>query len=355
MEEIPIIIEDDWELKGNGLGNVASHQYLPSLFFMKMAKKYNFNISFMVDVAQQLEFLKIKKKNIDIQTQLWKSIVELMKINGFDVQLHIHPQWINSSYIENYFHLTNNWNIALIKNKNIINNSIKYLKDIIKPIDINYKIHSFKAGGWAIQPFNNIVKNLINNDIKIIIGPRKNMKNDLMNINYKNMQEDIYPYYPDYNDINRISSTQKNIFVIPLSHIKINFLELLYSNPINSYINKKHQLETYFKIPSYIKKLKQNKGETIINNIFRKVDTHMKIGNQHYKYLLKTFNITLNKYKKLDKIAPIIFETHTKDFIYNYKNIDKFFNKITKNKNIYFITLTEFYKNRNKYYIRNNN
>ena len=35
-----ILIEDDWEVMGNGLGNVAQLQYLPSLFFMKLAKHW---------------------------------------------------------------------------------------------------------------------------------------------------------------------------------------------------------------------------------------------------------------------------------------------------------------------------
>ena len=40
-----ILIEDDWEVMGNGLGNVAQLQYLPSMFFMKLAKRLGIKLN----------------------------------------------------------------------------------------------------------------------------------------------------------------------------------------------------------------------------------------------------------------------------------------------------------------------
>ena len=85
--KIIVIIEDDWELRGNGLGNVAYLQYLPSLFLMNIAKKFGIKITFMVEVMQQLAFLKHvnKDRNIKIQARIWEENVLLMKESGFDV------------------------------------------------------------------------------------------------------------------------------------------------------------------------------------------------------------------------------------------------------------------------------
>lgn len=93
-----VLIEDDWELKGDGSGNVAQHQYLPALFLMKTASKLGIRLTFMVDVAQQLTFIKYQEMdaNIRIQKQLWDETVCLMKQEGFDVQLHLHPHWIDA-------------------------------------------------------------------------------------------------------------------------------------------------------------------------------------------------------------------------------------------------------------------
>ena len=98
-KKFSIIIEDEWELLGNSLGSVASHQYIPSLIFMKMAKKLGIKLTFMVDVAQQLEFTKhlSKRYKFQVQKNIWDNSILLMKEYGFDVQLHLHPEWLNAS------------------------------------------------------------------------------------------------------------------------------------------------------------------------------------------------------------------------------------------------------------------
>ena len=56
VSEIVIAIEDDWELMGNGSGNVAQLQYLPALFLMNAAQERDIPLSFMVDVMQEIAF-----------------------------------------------------------------------------------------------------------------------------------------------------------------------------------------------------------------------------------------------------------------------------------------------------------
>ena len=109
-----ILIEDDWEVLGNGLGNVAQLQYLPSLYFMKLAKRLGINLTFMVEVVQQLEFIKHLDQdyNIRVQKNLWDDNIRLMIDYGFDVQLHLHPQWLNAEYKDDYFFLRDNWNMG---------------------------------------------------------------------------------------------------------------------------------------------------------------------------------------------------------------------------------------------------
>ena len=45
MKKFFLIIEDDFELMGNGLGNVASHQYLPTLFLLKVANNLGLKLT----------------------------------------------------------------------------------------------------------------------------------------------------------------------------------------------------------------------------------------------------------------------------------------------------------------------
>ncbi len=54
LTRIIVLIEDDWELFGNGLGNVADVQYLPLLFLLRLADQLGLKITFMAEVMQQL-------------------------------------------------------------------------------------------------------------------------------------------------------------------------------------------------------------------------------------------------------------------------------------------------------------
>lgn len=372
MKKILVSIHDDWELLGNGLGNVASHQYLPSLFLMEMADKHGIKPSFMVDVAQGLNYQNYisHDKNIKLQYNLWKENIRLIKKQGHDVQLHIHPQWLHSTYEKRLFFVDSRYNIGLYnyqEQKYLVENGIELLKEIIYPIDSEYSPIAFKAGGWGIQPSLNILNVLAENDIQIILGPRKDLKRKHQNVDFTTLQEPVYCYYPDFEDINKVSQ-EKELFVVPLSFIKLNYvnqLRLLVNNILTS--SKKIYKDEMLNILPLPEKIKSknsyplNKRIKEINPLKNEYLTHLKIGGKEksYNYLKSTFDEKI-KYlleKKLYDV-PIIIESHTKNFRGRYKDIDKFFKHITTryNNEIEFIYLSDLTKpnNKNKLTIKSN-
>ena len=107
MKNILLIIEDDFEVMGNGLGNVARHQYLPANFLQNLCEEIGIRASFMVDMAHIFELKKVASKSSDIRLQLnlWEETVKGMAERGFDVRLHLHPQWLNATYKEAFYYL----------------------------------------------------------------------------------------------------------------------------------------------------------------------------------------------------------------------------------------------------------
>ena len=90
MPKIAILIEDDWELRGDGGGDVAAHQYVPARFLMDQAESLGIRVSFMVEVMQQLTFESWGETIPSFRSQagVWReSVVEMIQ-RGFDVQLH---------------------------------------------------------------------------------------------------------------------------------------------------------------------------------------------------------------------------------------------------------------------------
>ena len=226
-----ILITDDWELLGDGSGNVALHQYLPGLFLLEIAKQLNLKMTFMVEVAQQLTFIEHQNEdsNIRIQRQLWDDTVRLMKANGCDVQLHLHPQWINATFKDGFFHVGKNRNLGTYEPSfqiKLLRESVDYLHTLLRPIDSTYKVHAFKAGYWGLQPFNNLQKHFSDFGIKLILGVRKGLKIPSASVDYDGLEEDTLPYYPDPENVNKLAADRTDVIILPLAYYSPDLLTL---------------------------------------------------------------------------------------------------------------------------------
>ena len=134
-----ILIEDDFEIMGNGSGNVADLQYLPASGLMNIAEKYGVCVTFMVDVAHQLTLRDyLAYPDLKIQSELLDETLKLIKRRGHDVQLHLHSQWVNCEYKDGFFHLTDIWNIGRLTPEeqcSLVKDSVSYLETLLRPFD----------------------------------------------------------------------------------------------------------------------------------------------------------------------------------------------------------------------------
>jgi hypothetical protein len=147
-----IVLTDDWELRGNGTGTVEDLQQKPALRLMDLYDRLGIKSTFNIEVMQQLAFEKHADSNTGIRAgrDAWRHTVRTMVARGFDVQLHIHPQWVDAELIDGWWKLGRRWNIADYTSGEIgrmMNAAISYLQDFVAP----RKIVSFRGGlgAWA--------------------------------------------------------------------------------------------------------------------------------------------------------------------------------------------------------------
>lgn len=224
-ERVVVLIEDDWELLGNGLGDVAHLQYLPSLFLMRLADELGMKVTFMAETLQQLTMLRLgeEHRGLRLQARLWEENVALIKERGHDVQLHLHPQWLGARYEGGLFRLGRNWNVATYDadtRRRIIRESADYLLRLIRPLDPGYTVNAFKAGSWGLQPSEGILADLEAAGIRVVMGPGKGIvyRTDDFYADYEALEEDLYPYHPNYADVRRVARGGSGIVVLPLPH-----------------------------------------------------------------------------------------------------------------------------------------
>ncbi len=103
--------------------------------------------------------------------------------HGQDVQLHLHPHWYYSK-CEN-----GNWSFSnkgyriheFIKDgmiNSIVSDGVNYLNDLLKPIRSEYKCIAYRAGGFSLQPHEELIKILYQNGIRVDSSVAPNLYSD---------------------------------------------------------------------------------------------------------------------------------------------------------------------------------
>lgn len=339
MKKLVAIIEDDFELLGNGLGNVASLQYLPALAFANMADKRGIKLSFMVDVAQQLFLAPLRKSSRHIETQysLWEHTVKTLKERGHDIQLHIHPQWLEASVEDDYYFLSNKWNLGgytEVQQRQLVGDSIAYLNDLLRPIDPSYAVVGYKAGSWGMQPSSTLMSILKENGVNIVMGARDGMYIPGNGVDFRDMEEKSLPYHPNWSDLTKISKDKTGPVMLPMHSYApgpVALANLVASKVFGRAKYVKRDMAHYQcrPTPKQIEGLSPLRGRQQLRLSARPYVTHLKIGDVPFSYLKSSFASVVSRLRRLDSPRiPIVIESHTKQFPGSYSDIERFLDHV---------------------------
>lgn len=157
--------------------NYASEEAVlirPTYRLMKVLEEFNIPLCLMTDVCS---INKYRESNI---TKCYVPMIERQLCyaleNGHDVQLHIHPHWLNSEYTDGQWKFNYaNYRLHSLGfdldseqgGRRIIADGKRYLEDLLKPVLDSYKCVAFRAGGWCIQPEKEFLEALLAEDIRI--------------------------------------------------------------------------------------------------------------------------------------------------------------------------------------------
>lgn len=328
-----LLIEDDCEVMGNGLGNVMEHQFLPSLMMMELAQKYNVKMTFMVDVAHQLTLRRhLHDAKLRIQSEIWDDMVLLMKSMGFDVQLHLHPQWVDAKYQDGNFFLNSNWNIGRCDRQTqrlLVTQAVSYLQELIRPTFPDYSVHTFKAGSWGMQPSSSLLELFNDMGISILMGPRDGMVLPHWGVNYESLEEKDLPYKPDNEDITKISKIKSPFCVLPLQVYEPNLVTLgrLLLKEVSRKVFSVNELRYLHKNPIHDDIVNQGKSSfrNFLKPSIKPYRTHLKIGSQPFSFMKNSFDSVIKRLNTYDiPRIPVVIESHTKQYRNNFAEIEKF-------------------------------
>ena len=148
---IECIFTIDYEIYGNGEGSLRELVYEPSERLRTIFRKWNARFVVFVEVAE-LEMIEAEGADPDID--LVKQQIRDFYEEGFELGLHLHPQWYQGRYENGRWLLDyDEYNLCKLPRERIVlivDRAIAYFRKVLGAAD--FTPFSFRAGNWLFQP-----------------------------------------------------------------------------------------------------------------------------------------------------------------------------------------------------------
>ncbi len=156
----------DYEIYGNGQGELRDLVYEPAKRLTEIFQAHGFRYVNFVEVA---EFERIDEKGTDPAIDLVKRQIRDLHREGFEIALHLHPQWYNASFEQGRWCLDlSEYNLCTLPRtriSEIVRRGLAYLRLMVD--SSSFTPLSYRAGNWLFQPTQNAARVLGENGIRL--------------------------------------------------------------------------------------------------------------------------------------------------------------------------------------------
>ena len=142
--------------------------YFPTDNLLKVLEEESVSASFFIDVCA---YERMVQEGLQTSADTMRKQIQKMQLSGQDVELHIHPHWMKSEYKngkwifpKEYYRLHA---YGLEETGKIISTAKNELERIVQEVDPDYRCVAYRAGGFAIQPHEEVIRTLVKNGIVI--------------------------------------------------------------------------------------------------------------------------------------------------------------------------------------------
>lgn len=361
---IYLSLTDDWELRGNGAGDIEEIQFRPMRELVRIYNRHNIRSTFNAEVMQQLTFRKLGGEFPELRAlaDRWDEHVLEAYRQGHDVQLHLHPQWTEAEYHEGRWKLSGDWSILNYDEETafeLLRRGKEYLENLLRSVNPAYRCIAFRAGSSVIAPSPFILRTLVRLGIKLDMSIVGGMYHDTrhVRIDYRKTEEDFLPFYPRMTDARRVSTSEEEIICVPVQHFygsRQQFIKTLASfagkrasralSSSSTGGGQKIQNEKYAE-EEWAEKRHSSKLLRIYEKAF--VPTlkgwylTADLSRLNYALMMEMLrSIRRRALKSGLEEVPVIIANHSKD-IKDFPVIERFINHAAKDEDLRFVTQTE--------------
>jgi hypothetical protein len=210
---IECIFTIDYEIYGNGEGSLRELVYEPAEKLAAIFRKWNVRFVPFVEVAE-LEMLEAKGADPAI-AQVKGQIREFFR-DGFELGLHLHPQWYKGRYEKGRWLLDySEYNLCILPEERIaqiVDRGIAYLREVLGVSD--YTPLSFRAGNWLFHPALPMADVLAERGIKIDSSVFKGGLQHLHKLDYRRALRN--GYYWNFRDHVEVPNPKGALLELPI-------------------------------------------------------------------------------------------------------------------------------------------
>ena len=174
MKQKKVILSFDYELFfGLRSGTVLDSLIKPTNQIMDAMECVGLRGNFFVDTLM-IKYLKLNedqrsREDLLLLEEQFRDIVK----RGHRIELHLHPHWVDAKYngdgtwdFSEYRH----YMLSSFEEEEIVQmfkEGVNYLNLLASEVQPDYKVCAFRAGGWAVQPFDKLKKGFVEAGITV--------------------------------------------------------------------------------------------------------------------------------------------------------------------------------------------
>jgi len=222
---IYLALTHDWELRGDGSGDIEEIQFAPMRRLLEIYEKFGARTTFLPDVMQQATFRNLAGDHPELKSAAdsWDEHAKNAYERGHDIQLHLHSQWSDASRENDHWSLRGEWSLLKYGREqatNMLAESKSYLENLLQPVNRDYRCVAFRASALALAPSEHMLSTLVELGIQIDVSVAAGffLNNQTLQLDYRECEETFLPYYPKMNDARKVSSQRESIVCVPLNH-----------------------------------------------------------------------------------------------------------------------------------------
>ena len=351
---IYLALTHDWELRGDGSGDIEEIQFAPLRRLLDIYKKVGARTTFLPDLMQQVTFRRYENKHPDLKAPAdsWDEHVLDAYERGHDVQLHLHSQWSNASFTSGSWSLRGDWsmlNYDREQTTTMLAESKSYLENLLQTVNPNYRCVAFRASALALAPSAHLLLTLADLGIQIDVSVAAGffLNNQTLQLDYRGCEETFLPYYPRMDDARRVSTQREPIVCVPLNHFYGSPRAVTKQNLALARQRLQRRRPDSNAAPAGRPQLDSDRSgvarvyEKLIEPAIRRKYFVSDTGRLNYP-LMREMLASIRQRARNGSLAkvPVVLTNHPKD-IRDWAGIERFVGELAEADDVEFVTLTE--------------